>query len=497
MIGGRSRQATDVAEAGEMPPMTTFSPRTASQSAETSLRRPQLRISERKLMLVVGDLAMLNLALAVALFLRWEDLKLADFSLTWLLLMSVLWVAIAPALECYDLRAAAGRWTGVLTALRAALVVIAVYLAIPYITPPLLVSRGLMLLFAAATLTLLALWRASYATLLSQPRFRTRALVIGAGWSGQTIVQAIMTHAASLYELVGFIDDDPSKLGSTVQDLPVAGASHNLAPIVREHGVQELILAITHTHGMCSALHKALLETFESGVRVTPMVDLYESITKRIAVEHIGERWYATLPNAQGGGVFYGLVKRAIDIFFGLVGTVAFVVVLPLAALAIKVDSAGPVFYRQERVGQRGRPLVLLKFRSMARDAEKDGEAVWAVDRDPRITRVGRILRTTHLDELPQFLSILKGDMSVIGPRPERPSFVAMLQEEIPFYRARMLAKPGLTGLAQVMYRYGSSVDDALVKLQYDLYCIKHQSLSLDLFIVLKTIGTVVVFRGT
>lgn len=480
-----------------MPATTAFSPQASSPPTETAVPRPQLRISERKLLLVFGDLAMVNLALVIALFLRWDDLKLADFSPTWLLLMSVLWLAIAPTLECYDLRAAAGRWTGVLTALRAALVVIAVYLAIPYVTPPLLVSRGLMLLFTAVALTLLACWRASYATLLSQPRFRTRVLVIGAGWAGQTIVQAIMTHAASLYELVGFIDDDPSKLGSTLQDLPVAGASHNLAPIVREHGVQELILAITHTHGMCSALHKALLETFESGVRVTPMVELYESITKRIAVEHVGERWYATLPNAEGGGVFYGLVKRGIDIVFGLIGTVALVVVLPFVALVIKADSAGPVFYRQERVGQRGRQLVLFKFRSMTCDAERDGEAVWAVDRDPRITRMGRILRATHIDELPQFLSILRGDMSLIGPRPERPSFVAMLQEEIPFYRARMLAKPGLTGLAQVMYRYGSSVDDALVKLQYDLYCIKHQSLSLDLFILLKTIGAVVAFRGT
>jgi lipopolysaccharide/colanic/teichoic acid biosynthesis glycosyltransferase len=171
-------------------------------------------------------------------------------------------------------------------------------------------------------------------------------------------------------------------------------------------------------------------------------------------------------------------------------------VLLPLVALAIKLDSPGPVFYSQERTGYRGRVFRVWKFRSMVAAAEADGRARWAKPGDPRVTRVGRALRASRLDELPQVLNVLRGEMSIVGPRPERPEFVAALEQQIPFYRARLLVKPGLTGWAQIKYRYGSTAQDALVKLQYDLYYVKHRSLLLDALIIARTIGVVVGLRG-
>jgi lipopolysaccharide/colanic/teichoic acid biosynthesis glycosyltransferase len=175
---------------------------------------------------------------------------------------------------------------------------------------------------------------------------------------------------------------------------------------------------------------------------------------------------------------------------------VGLVILFPFVALAIYLNDPGPIFYRQERTGRRGQSFYLLKFRSMITDAEKYGKAVWATQDDPRITRVGKFLRLTRIDELPQIWNVLKGDMSIVGPRPERPVFIAQLQEEIPFYRMRLSVKPGLTGWAQINYRYGSTVEDAIKKLEYDLYYIKHQSLLLDVLIILRTIKVVLLFRG-
>ncbi|MCL4465423.1 MAG: sugar transferase, partial [Chloroflexi bacterium] len=223
----------------------------------------------------------------------------------------------------------------------------------------------------------------------------------------------------------------------------------------------------------------------------------HEDVTARIAVQHVGHRWFVALPRGGSDGVLYELVRRSMDIVAGIAGCLVLSILFVPIAVAIKLNSPGPTFYRQERVGKRGRIFSLMKFRSMGCDAEKDGVAVWASRDDPRVTRVGRILRSTRLDELPQFVSVLWGEMSLIGPRPERPAFVEKLAAQIPFYRARLLVRPGLTGWAQVMYRYGNSTEDALTKLQYDLYYIKHRSLYLDFLIVLRTIGVVLGRSGT
>jgi exopolysaccharide biosynthesis polyprenyl glycosylphosphotransferase len=231
-----------------------------------------------------------------------------------------------------------------------------------------------------------------------------------------------------------------------------------------------------------------------------PMLMLYEQISGRIPVEHVGENLWAHVlapPPHVLAHNFFRLAKRLVDVLMSFVVMLLFLLLLPLLALAIKIDSRGPVFYKQTRLGRGGRPFQIIKLRTMRMDAESASGPRWAQRGDPRITRLGRILRRTRLDEIPQIINVLRGEMSIVGPRPERPEFVDMLTTEIPFYRARLVVKPGLTGWAQVRYRYGSSVEDALRKLQYDLYYIRHQSFLLDLLIMFLTVATVVLFKGT
>ena len=256
-----------------------------------------------------------------------------------------------------------------------------------------------------------------------------------------------------------------------------------------------MILAITHDiHG---ELIRAIMDCQEQGIRITPMQRLYEEITGRVPVEHIGDNWPAILPlDHAATGKLFPFLKRAMDVAIAIIGLLIFVALFPLIALALYLDSPGPIFYCQERVGKAGQPYRLIKLRTMVPDAEPDGEPMWAKEKDPRVTRVGRFLRLTRLDELPQFINVLRGEMSIVGPRPERPDFVAELEKHIPFYRARHAVKPGMAGWALVNCGYGDSVEDALIKLEYDLYYIKHQSIYLDLLILFKTIGDMLTFRG-
>jgi exopolysaccharide biosynthesis polyprenyl glycosylphosphotransferase len=259
--------------------------------------------------------------------------------------------------------------------------------------------------------------------------------------------------------------------------------------------VPELILAITRD--ISTPLFHALMECKEQGVQITLMPVLFEQLTGQVPIEHIGDNWNVALPldSAEAGG-FFPIVKRIFDVTGALLGVSLFVLCLPFIILAIRLDSPGPIFYSQERVGKGGKVFKLLKLRTMVSDAERDGHALRAQAHDPRITRVGRILRKMRLDEMPQLLNILKGDMSAVGPRPERPEHLAELDRLIPFHRLRNAVKPGMAGWAVVNYDYVDSVEDARIRLQYDLYYIKHQSLWLDFLILLRTMGHMFMLKG-
>jgi exopolysaccharide biosynthesis polyprenyl glycosylphosphotransferase len=397
--------------------------------------------------------------------------------------------------DLYNLRTAADQRATLFALLRVVAVELAVYLLIYFFSPPRrLLPRGIVLYHAGLSFALVGLWRAAYPR-VAQTALRRRTLVAGAGWAGRTIAQAMQESRGTGYDLLGFIDDDPAKQQEIIAGLPVLGTCKDLAGLVQTQRIHQIVLAITHD--VEDDLFRALMACQELGVEITPMPVLYEEVTGRVPIEHVGDNWLAVLPldHAAVSG-FFPILKRGLDILVSSIGLAIFALLFPFIALAIVIDSPGPIFYRQERVGRGGETFRVFKLRSMIPNAEREGEAVWAKERDPRVTRVGRLLRATHLDEFPQFINILKGDMSVVGPRPERPAFVAELEQKVPFYRLRHAVKPGMAGWALVNYGYSSSVEDAMIKVQYDLYYIKHQSIYLDVLILFKTLVDMVTFGG-
>jgi exopolysaccharide biosynthesis polyprenyl glycosylphosphotransferase len=496
-------------------------PRAADQPAVTALAsRPWLprlalpgiglRTTERRLILLVLDVAVIVSALVVAIRIGadWLDPPGAFFYLwRWWLTLALVWWLMANLLECYDLARSASAPHSIISTSIAAALTVAVYQWIPLFSPP-LASRRLVLIFGLLAVGGLALWRGAYAILFVQPNFYRRALVLGAGSAGQALVAALaqispVSSANPLrgtgYQIVGFVDDDVVKQeAGQVAGVPVVGGSPNLPRLAREMAVNEVVLAITDRHTMSEVAFEALMACRESGFHVTTMPALYERLLGRVPVEHVGRNLQAVLPIDEAGATerVFWLAKRAADLVLGALGLCATGLITPFVALANALWSRGPLFYRQTRVGRGGRIFTVAKFRTMRPDAEQDTGAVWAQEGDSRITPVGRWLRKSRLDELPQSINVLRGEMSVIGPRPERPEFIEGLARQIPFYRARLAAKPGLTGWAQVRFGYGNTVDDARIKLEYDLYYVRHASLYLDALIVLKTIAVVLRLQG-
>jgi exopolysaccharide biosynthesis polyprenyl glycosylphosphotransferase len=467
-----------------------------------------LRISERRLLLGVMDVLIVNAALLGWLILRPDAATLGlltGMQLRWFILLSIVWLAFGQMLDIYDLARSASGMHSAWAAGSNAVVAGVIYLLIPYITPSLPSSRLGVLTFPLLSAAGVAAWRILYAQVFVQPAFCQRALVVGAGWSGRTLARAMAEtdeggfdpYLGTGYQIIGFVDDNPDYAGAQVEGCPVLGTHQDLVRLARELRPDELVVAITHSETIHGGLFQAILDCRESGIPVTTMASLYERVTGRVPVEHAGRDLYVVLPLDQSAGLrLYQVIRRLFDLAVGVAGCALVALLSPVVWLAHRLTAPGDVFYRQERVGKGGQVFKVVKYRSMVMDAEKHTGAVWASRNDCRVTSVGRILRKTRLDELPQFWNVLKGDMSLIGPRPERPEFVAQLAQEIPFYRVRHAVKPGITGWAQVKYPYGSSVSDSLLKLQYDLYYIKRKGPYLDLLILLKTVQVVLGLKG-
>jgi lipopolysaccharide/colanic/teichoic acid biosynthesis glycosyltransferase len=297
------------------------------------------------------------------------------------------------------------------------------------------------------------------------------------------------------FYLVGLIDDNSNKIGLKLGDYPVLGGSSCLLKVIEDESITDLILAISGE--MNGTMFQAILDAQECGVDITTMPVVYEDILGRVPIFLLETDWIVrTFVDQARTSFFYEMGKRFVDILGGLVGALLMIPFLPILAIAIVLDTGFPIFFLQYRLGKSGKPYKIIKFRTMSQDAEKDGIVRITTENDNRITRVGWLLRRTHLDEWPQFINVLKGEMSLVGPRAERSELVRELQQKIPFYRARLLIKPGITGWAQINFGYAVSVEDTAVKLEYDLYYIKHRNLIMDLVIMLRTVGSVVGFRG-
>jgi len=343
-------------------------------------------------------------------------------------------------------------------------------------------------LVLASVLTLA--WRGIYIRLYTSSGLMRRVLIIGAGKAGHSLADIYRKFNPPPFLLMGFIDDDVKKQAKAYHGFAVLGTSERLLDIIEDYQISDIIVAINGE--IRGETFQTILDTQERGIEITRMPIMYEELTQRVPVEHLESDWVirSFVDQVRVSGM-YEFFKRVMDIAGGFVGVLIFAVGFPFIALAIVLESGFPVFYSQQRLGKGGRLYKIYKYRSMKQNAEEDGEAKLALVNDPRVTRVGNFLRRTRLDEMPQFFSVLTGEISLVGPRAERPELVAEYQKQIPFYRARLLVKPGLTGWAQINYGYVASVTETSVKLEYDLYYIKHRTLGMDFNIVLRTIGTV------
>ena len=471
----------------------------ASESSKSTLR---LRPSEHRVILIMGDLLMGILAVIGGVYVWASGIKGIHFSIAffqvrvpfWFYLLPLAWMLLL--VDLYDVHRAASWQRTTRGVLVAALVCAMAYLLIYFwSSEPETINRRGVAGFLIFVFILTLLWRWLYIRLYRSQGFLRRVLVVGAGINGHSLAQIYNEINPPPFTMVGYIDDDPLKLGERCEGFRILGDSSHLIDIVDKFNVSDIIVAITGE--MLGGTFQILLDAREQGTEIARMQTIYEELLGRVPIHHLESDWVlrSFVDESRSGGL-YELGKRVLDIIGSIVGLGMYFVMLPFIGLAILVESGAPVLYWQERLGRGGKEFKIVKFRTMHQNAEKDGKAQMAGEKDPRITHVGNFLRVTRLDEFPQFWNVLHGEMSLVGPRAERAEWVSTFQQEIPFYRARLLVKPGITGWAQVNYGYAATVEDTSVKLEYDLYYIKHRSIIMDLAILLRTIGTVFGRKG-
>lgn len=469
--------------------------------------RPSLRLrpAEQRTILLVGDFIASAGAMIGAIYFwyQYSLYRLLEDGLSqgraerliqidvpfWFYLLPFVWILLL--VESYDVHTAAD-WRKTLWAVAVAPLVglLGYSLLFTFNTDPNSLPRIAVGAFLVIASFLTLAWRGIYIRLYASSGLSRRVLIVGAGKAGKSLVDVYKKLLSSPFQLVGFIDDDPAKKDFTYQTYKVIGDSEHLLDVIEEYRVSDIVVAINGE--IKGETFQTILDCQERGVEVIRMPILYEELTQRVPIEHLESDWVirSFVDQVRVSGL-YELLKRLMDISGGFVGTLIFLFIFPFVSIAILIETGFPVFYSQPRLGKGASVFKIYKFRTMHKNAEADGKAKLATENDPRVTKVGNFLRKTRLDEMPQFWNVLHGEMSLVGPRAERPELVAEYQKQIPFYRARLLVKPGLTGWAQINYGYFATVKEMIVKLEYDLYYIKHRTLPMDFAIVLRTIGTV------
>jgi exopolysaccharide biosynthesis polyprenyl glycosylphosphotransferase len=377
----------------------------------------------------------------------------------------------------------------------AAVLGLGIYLLVYFTSTPSSLPRIGVAVFIVLASILTLLWRLFYIRVFTAPQFMRRSLLVGGGETGTIMLKIFNELNPRPFVLVGIIDDDPQKIGTFIEGYQVLGGNDILLDTIHKFGISDLIVAISGR--MQGGMFQALLDAQQMGIEITRMPVAYEELLHRVPIRYLEAEWIVrTFVDKARGNSFFEMTKRLVDIFAGLLGVFGLTLLFPLIGLAIYVESGRPIFYTQSRLGKGGQHYNMIKFRTMRQDAEPNGQPKWAEENDRRATRVGRILRKTHLDEIPQFINVLRGEMSLVGPRAERPELVEWFQYHVPFYRARLLVKPGITGWAQVNQDYAASVDETIEKLEYDLYYITHRSFLMDFRVILRTPMMVLGFRG-
>jgi sugar transferase (PEP-CTERM system associated) len=457
-----------------------------------------LRWTPRALLLVVMEHALVLVAVVVAAALRLGySGVLFDLGLLWrgVLIAAVLQISLHYA-DLYDLRTVRDRRDLVIRLLQALGATSVVLAVLYYWLPSLIIGRGVFVVASVLIILVIVGWRVAFDYLSLWVGPAERLLIVGTNGAAVTLARELFERRGELgVELIGFVDPDPSRVGSPLINPGIIGSISDIPDIVKQHRVDRVVVSLADARGMLSM--DALLEMrLHNGVRFDHLASLYEEYTGKIAVENLRPSWFIFSGGFRKGRVLM-LAKRTLDLVVAALGLIVLSPIMAMVALAIRITSPGPAVYQQQRVGKDGRLFTIHKFRSMRVDAEALTGAVWSRVGDPRVTPIGRFLRRTRLDELPQLWNVLRGHMSFVGPRPERPEFVDDLATQIPFYGQRHAVRPGVTGWAQVRHRYGNTVEDSLEKLQYDLFYIKHLSIAFDLFVILETMKTVITRRGS
>jgi len=461
----------------------------------------RLRPRERRTLLLLVDLLMAVLALFIAIFV-WSVADInQSFSLlfvrrlpTWFFLLPLMWPLLMARL--YEEHRARDHRQILGNIALSAIIGLGFYMVFyfTYQTPKSLPRIGVAA-FIISVFILTLFWRLLYIRIFTAPQFMRRILMVGAGETGKIMLKIINQIKPRPYILVGIIDDDPQKIGKMIEGYEVFGGCDKLLEAITNHQITDLIVAISGQ--MQGGMFQALLDAQELGAEIIRMPVAYEELLHRVPVRYLEAEWILrSFVDKARSETFSEMLKRGMDILGGLVGMFFFVVLFPFIALAILVESGRPIFYKQIRMGRGGIHYNIYKFRTMRQDAELNGQPQWAEENDRRATKLGLFLRKTHIDEIPQFYNVLHGEMSLVGPRAERPELVEWFQKHVPFYRARLLVQPGMTGWAQVNQQYASTIDETIEKLEYDLYYIMHRNFFMDLRIIARTPSLVFSLRG-
>ncbi|XCF07761.1 sugar transferase [Tamlana crocina] len=453
-------------------------------------------LSERKILLRILDIvSVLGVLYCVGHSLHFDYFTITTVNWRWVFVL-ILYISIFGTIfELYDLQKSSKIEKISTSIVFTVSTTVLFYFLTPFFTPVLPDNRLQILFFYFSILVALFLWRWAYISFIVSPRFYKRVLIIGEISNIETIFETFKT-ADPNYKIVGFVNCETNKEASVRFNAVPEYSPKQIREVIEKEALSEIVVASYSSENITSEIYYILIKLLEEGFPINEYTQVYEDLTRRIPVQFVGKDFYKYFPFSRNNqNKLYLFFHRLFDVFVSLIGIVLGIVLSPLILIGNFIGNRGPLFYKQERVGKNGKVFNIIKFRTMVKNAELDG-AVWSTKGDVRITPFGKFMRNTRIDEIPQFINILKGEMSLIGPRPERPFFVKELSRMLPFYETRHMVKPGLTGWAQVKTRYGSSVDDSLLKLQYDLYYIKHRGFFLDMNVLVKTLSTVIFFRG-
>lgn len=459
-------------------------------------KKIHFEVSERKLLLRIFDVLFVLVTLRICgKFLDLDYLDVTTTHFYYGLFLALYINIIGTIFEMYNLQVASNKYQILKSTILTTSTTVLLYLLTPIFSAELPSNRLQILLFYFAVLFALLLWRIFYVKFLASNRFVQNILLIG---DKEQLPQLIMglESADPHYRIVAYIDSNDAENEDLAYPFIQQVQTKDLMRFVKENSLFEIVISSRNTDDINVELYQQLLFLLESGHSIREYNQVYEDKTQRIPVHYITRDFYKFFPfSRSNNNQLYLVGTRIVEVIVSLIGLVIGMLLVPVLLLGNALGNRGKLFYKQERVGKNGELFTIYKFRTMIENAEAQG-AMFSSPNDRRITPLGKFLRRTRIDEIPQFVNILKGEMGVIGPRPERPFFVKEISEIMPFYETRHVIKPGLTGWAQVNYSYGESIEDSLVKLQYDLYYIKHRSIFLDINIVIKTISTVLFYRG-